>query len=93
MSSSEDVLFSVKNALYLGAAQTAISDAAQLTGLTDEERVMRDILTHRAYIELGSSEVGWFGGFLSYQEFHDIVIGTTLLVVSVYGESSRLIRV
>lgn len=61
MSSSEDVLFSVKNALYLGAAQTAISDAAQLTGLTDEERVMRDILTHRAYIELGSSEVGRFG--------------------------------
>ena len=56
-SGSEDVLFAVRNALHLGAPQTAISEAAHLTGLTDQERIMKDVLTHRAYIELGSSEV------------------------------------
>lgn len=55
--SSEDVLFAVRNALHLGAPQTAISEAAHLTGLNEDEKIMRDVLTHRAYIELGSSEV------------------------------------
>lgn len=54
---SDDALFAVKNALHLGAAQTAISEAAHLTGLGEEEKIHRDVLTHRAYIELGSSEV------------------------------------
>lgn len=56
-SSNEDVLFAVRNALHLGAPQTAISEATHLTGLSDDEKHMRDVLTHRAYIELGSSEV------------------------------------
>lgn len=56
-SSPEDVLFSVRNALHLGAPQTAISEATHLTGLTHQEKIMKDVLIHRAYIELGSSEV------------------------------------
>lgn len=57
MTESEDVLFSVRNALHLGAPQTAISEATHLTGLTNHDKIMKDVLTHRAYIELGSSEV------------------------------------
>ena len=52
-----DALFAVRNALYLGAAQSAISEAAHLTGLSDEEKIEKEVLTQRAYVELGSYDV------------------------------------
>lgn len=52
-----DVLFSVRNAFYLGAYQSVISEAAQLTGLTEAEKLERDVFVYRAYMELGSYEV------------------------------------
>jgi len=52
-----DALFVLKNALHLGAAQSAISEAAMITGLDDGERREKEVLTHRAYIELGSYDV------------------------------------
>lgn len=57
LSRMSDALFSVKNALYLGAAQSAIGEAAHLTGLSEEERQLREVLTFRAYIEIGSYDV------------------------------------
>jgi hypothetical protein len=54
---SSDPLFACRNSLHLGAPQTCISEAAHLTGLSDDDKVSRDVLTHRAYIEIGSCEV------------------------------------
>lgn len=52
-----DPLFSVRNNFYLGAYQTAISDASKITGLTEEQKLERDVFVFRSYIELGSYEV------------------------------------
>ena len=52
------VLFTVRNHFYLGAYQAAIAEASDLEDLTDAEKVERDIYVYRAYIELGSYEVG-----------------------------------
>lgn len=52
-----DVLFPVRNSFYLGAFQTTISEASHLTGLSEAEKVERDVFVYRAYIELGSYDV------------------------------------
>lgn len=52
-----DKLFPLKNAFYLGAYQTAISEASQLTGLSEAEKIERDVYVYRSYIELGSREL------------------------------------
>lgn len=52
-----DHLFSVRTNFYIGAFQTAISEASHLTGLTEEQKLEREIFTHRAYIEIGSYDV------------------------------------
>lgn len=54
---SPDPLFTVRNNFYLGAYQTAISDASHLTGLTGEQKLERDVFVYRSYVELGSYEV------------------------------------
>lgn len=57
-----DPLFSVKNAFYIGAFNTAINEAADLDGLTEAQQIERDMLVYRSYIALGSHEVGaWHG--------------------------------
>lgn len=60
-----DKLFAVRNNFYLGAFQSAISEASQLTGLTEAEKIERDVFVYRSYIELGTYEVGgvwpWWG--------------------------------
>jgi hypothetical protein len=53
-----DKLFAVRNSFYLGAFQSAISEASQLTGLTEAEKIERDVFVYRSYIELGTYEVG-----------------------------------
>lgn len=52
-----DPLFPVLTNFYIGAFQTAISEASHLTGLTEEQKLQREIFTQRAYIELGSFDV------------------------------------
>ena len=52
-----DPLFPVLTNFYIGAFQTAISEASNLTGLTEEQKLQREIFTHRAYIEIGSYDV------------------------------------
>lgn len=47
----------MRNNFYLGAYQSAISEASQLTGLSEAEKIERDVFVYRAYIELGSHEV------------------------------------
>lgn len=37
--------------------QRAVSEASQLTGLTDQQKIERDVFVYRSYIELGSYEV------------------------------------
>lgn len=54
---SPDPLFSVRNNFYLGAYQTAISDASSLTGLSEDQKLERDTFVYRSYVELGSYEV------------------------------------
>jgi coatomer protein complex subunit epsilon len=49
-----DPLFAVRNNFYLGAYQTAISEASQLTGLSEAEKIERDVFVYRSYIELGT---------------------------------------
>lgn len=52
-----DPLFPVRNNFYLGAFQTAISEASHLTGLNDQQKLEREIFTQRAYLEIGSYDV------------------------------------
>lgn len=52
-----DPLFPVLTNFYIGAFQTAISEASHLTGLSQEQKVQREIFTHRAYIEIGSYDL------------------------------------
>lgn len=59
--SGPDPLFAVRNNFYLGAYQKAISDASNLVGLSDEQKVERDVYVYRSYIELGSYEVRTMG--------------------------------
>jgi hypothetical protein len=42
-----DLLFTVRNAFYLGAFQSAIAEASDLEGLSDQEKVERDCSTAR----------------------------------------------
>ena len=55
--SSGDPLYAARYAFHLGAPQTCISEAAQLTGLDEESKIAREVLSHRAYIDIGSCEV------------------------------------
>lgn len=55
--SEPDLLFAVRNNFYLGAYQHAISEASDLEGLAEQEKVERDLFVYRSYIELGSHEV------------------------------------
>ena len=52
-----DLLWTTRNAFYVGAHQAAIAEAADLDGLGEVDRLERDIFTYRAYVELGSYEV------------------------------------
>ena len=52
-----DALFSVRNNYFIGAFQKAVSEASQLTGLSEHEKIERDVFVYRSYIELGSYEV------------------------------------
>ncbi|GAB4817776.1 hypothetical protein N2152v2_004822 [Parachlorella kessleri] len=52
-----DPLFSVRNNYYIGAYQKAVSEASQLTGLSEHEKIERDVFVYRSYIELGSYEL------------------------------------
>lgn len=52
-----DPLFSVRNSFYIGAHQKCVSEATNLTGLTEQQKIDRDVFVYRSYIELGSYEV------------------------------------
>lgn len=52
-----DKLFNVRNSFYLGAFQTCISECSTVTGLSDAERIERDVFLYRSYIELGTYDV------------------------------------
>ncbi len=55
--SAGDPFYAARYAFHLGAPQTCISEAAQVTGLDEEAKVAREVLSHRAYIDIGSCEV------------------------------------
>ena len=55
--SEPDLLFAVRNNYYLGSYQHAISEASDLEGLVEQEKIERDLFVYRSYIELGSYEV------------------------------------
>ncbi|KAL4859580.1 Coatomer subunit epsilon-1 [Chlorella vulgaris] len=52
-----DPLFATRNSFYLGAYQSAISEASNLTGLSEAEKIERDVFVYRSYIELGTYEL------------------------------------
>lgn len=52
-----DPLFPVMTNFYIGSFQTAISEASHLTGLSEEQKLQREIFTQRAYLEIGSYDV------------------------------------
>jgi len=52
-----DLLWTTRNAFYVGAHQAAIAEAADLDGLGEADRLERDVFVYRAYVELGSYEV------------------------------------
>lgn len=54
---SQDVLFPVHNAFYLGAYQNAINEGGDLLGLSEKDAVDRDCFVYRSYIALGSHQV------------------------------------
>jgi hypothetical protein len=56
-----DLLWTTRNAFYVGAHQAAIAEAADLDGLGELDRLERDVFTYRAYVELGSYEVSGCG--------------------------------
>lgn len=51
-----DALFTVKNNFYIGAFDTAISEAADLDGLTEAEAAERDAFVARSQIALGQHD-------------------------------------
>jgi coatomer protein complex subunit epsilon len=55
-----DPLFPVQTNFYIGAYQTAISEASHLTGLSEAQKLEREIFVQRAYIEIGSFDVRFF---------------------------------
>lgn len=59
--SGADLLWTTRNAFYVGAYQAAVADAADLEGLDEAASLERDCFVFRCYIELGSHEVreGW----------------------------------
>jgi coatomer protein complex subunit epsilon len=57
MADRADLLFTVRNAFYLGAYQQCLAEASDLEGLSDAEKIERDCFVYRAYIEIGSSEL------------------------------------
>ncbi|PRW58190.1 coatomer subunit epsilon-1-like [Chlorella sorokiniana] len=52
-----DKLFAVRNTFYLGGYQSCISECSAATGLTDAERIERDVYLYRSYIELGTYDL------------------------------------
>mmetsp|Transcript_13526 Transcript_13526/g.23742 ORF Transcript_13526/g.23742 Transcript_13526/m.23742 type:complete len:289 (-) Transcript_13526:816-1682(-) len=52
-----DPLFPVRNSFYLGAYNTVINEAADLSDLTELQAVERDCYVHRSYVALGSHEL------------------------------------
>lgn len=52
-----DLLWTTRNAFYVGAHQAAIAEAADLDGLGPADKLERDVFVYRAYVELGSYEV------------------------------------
>ena len=55
-----DLLFTVRNNYFLGSYQHAISEASDLEGLNEAEKLERDLYVYRSYIELGSFEVSTY---------------------------------
>ena len=52
-----DLLWTTRNAFYVGAHAAAIAEAADLEGLGPAACVERDTYVARCYVELGSYEV------------------------------------
>ncbi|KAG1676137.1 hypothetical protein FOA52_004977 [Chlamydomonas sp. UWO 241] len=52
-----DPVFAVRNSFYLGAFNSAISEASELENLGDLDAVERDVLQYRSYIALGNNEM------------------------------------
>lgn len=52
-----DELFGVRNSVYLGAYQQAISDALSVSAASDAVRVERDFFMYRAFVEQGQYRV------------------------------------
>jgi hypothetical protein len=52
-----DLLWTTRNAFYVGAHVAAIAEAADLEGLGPAACVERDTYVARCYVELGSYEV------------------------------------
>jgi coatomer protein complex subunit epsilon len=52
-----DPLFLARTNFYIGAYQAAISEASNLTGLNEEQKLEREVLIQRCYVEIGSYDV------------------------------------
>lgn len=52
-----DPLFALRNSFYLGAFQTCISECSNATGLSESQKIERDVFLYRSYIELGTYDV------------------------------------
>jgi len=50
---AEDTLFGLRNAVYLGNYQQAITEASSLNSYDDSTRQMRDFFMYRAFVEQG----------------------------------------
>ena len=57
MADDADLLWTTRNAFYVGAYAAAIAEAADLEGLSPAACVERDTYVMRCYVELGSYEV------------------------------------
>lgn len=53
-----DPLFQVRNSFYLGAYNLVVQEASELEDLPDAAAIERDCYLYRAYIALGSHQVG-----------------------------------
>eukprot|EP00210_Caulerpa_lentillifera_P007204 g6894.t1 len=53
---SSETLWNVRNLFYLGAYQSAINEAQELSSLTDSEETERDFFVYRAYVALKKYE-------------------------------------
>lgn len=52
-----DPLFSIRNAFYIGAYNTVVNEASNLSSLSDKDAIERDCFVYRSYIAMGSYEL------------------------------------